>query len=412
MSHVPSATPLLQRRAILVSAVACALLALLVASATPAVSQSDPNAQRRKVQQQRAQKAAEVNALKASDAELERALDALNANLRSQEAAAASARQAAETASRDAAEAKAEEQRVAAERAKVQGAMRDVAVDAYIRGPQEQEAEVAGDTLSDTVLREHLLQLAVGRSTDLADQLGALGQDLALKRKAAEDAVALATARRRQMDAQLGQLASAKSAKQRLADGVESRLERALAEADSLAAVDKQLAAKIAARQATLASKAGPPRASRSSGSGSGSSSSSGGSRPGPKPNLRTVRGITVHESIADNLEALLNASDGAGMNFGGQGYRSSEGQVAARRANCGSSDYDVYEKPASQCSPPTARPGQSMHEQGLAVDFTNNGRLIQSRSDPAFTWLKNNASRFGFYNLPAEPWHWSTNGN
>ena len=415
MSHVPSAPPLLQRRAILVLAIASALLALLVASAAPAVSQSDPNAQRRKVQQQRAQKAAEVNALKASDAELDRALDALNANLRSQEAAAASARQAAETASRDAAEAKAEEQRIAAERARVQGAMRDVAVDAYIRGPQEQEAQVAGDTLSDTVLREHLLQLAVGRSTDLADQLGALGEDLAVKRKAAEDAVALATARKRQMDAQLGQLASAKSAKQRLADGVESRLERALAEADSLAAVDKQLAARIASRQAALAQKAGPARASRggvAAGGGAASGGGGGGSRPGPKPNLRTVRGITVHESIADNLEALLNASDGAGLGLGGSGYRSSEGQVAARRANCGSSDYDVYEKPASQCSPPTARPGQSMHEQGLAVDFTNNGALIRSRSDAAFTWLKSNAARFGFYNLPAEPWHWSTNGN
>jgi hypothetical protein len=52
------------------------------------------------------------------------------------------------------------------------------------------------------------------------------------------------------------------------------------------------------------------------------------------------------------------------------------------------------------------------MHEQGLAVDFTNGGKLIQSRSDPAFVWLKGNASRFGFYNLPSEPWHWSTNGN
>ena len=52
------------------------------------------------------------------------------------------------------------------------------------------------------------------------------------------------------------------------------------------------------------------------------------------------------------------------------------------------------------------------MHEQGLAIDFTNNGRLISSRSDPAFQWLSGNASRFGLYNLPSEPWHWSTNGN
>ena len=375
-------------------------LMLLLASAPTAGAQSDPSAKRRQVQQQRAKKAAEVNALKASDSELENALDALDGNLRTQEAAAADARRAADAASQQAIKARAEQQRAAEALRKVQTAMRQVAVDAYVRGPQAAAADVGGDRLSDMVLREHLLETAVGRTTDLADQLRALGQDLALKRKAADDAVAQAVARKRQMDSQLGELAAAKAAKQRLADGVEARLEKALAEADSLAAVDKQLASQIAARQAALSRRAGPS-----------SGRSSGGSRPSSAGSLTTVRGITVASSIADNLEALLNASDGAGLNLGGQGYRSSDGQVAARRNNCGSSDYDIYEKPASQCSPPTARPGQSMHEQGLAVDFTNNGRIL-NRSDPAFTWLKGNAGRYGFYNLPSEPWHWSTNGN
>ena len=66
---------------------------------------------------------------------------------------------------------------------------------------------------------------------------------------------------------------------------------------------------------------------------------------------------------------------------------------------------------PPSSCSPPTARPGTSLHEQGLAIDFTNNGRLITSRSDPAFQWLAANAGGYGFRNLPSEPWHWSTTG-
>ncbi|HSH59498.1 MAG TPA: M15 family metallopeptidase, partial [Acidimicrobiales bacterium] len=96
------------------------------------------------------------------------------------------------------------------------------------------------------------------------------------------------------------------------------------------------------------------------------------------------------------------------GFSLSGGGYRSSDAQIAARRANCGG---DVYNKPASQCRPPTARPGQSMHERGLAIDFTWNGRLISS-GNPAFQWLRGNASRFGLYNLPREPWHWSTNGN
>ena len=28
-----------------------------------------------------------------------------------------------------------------------------------------------------------------------------------------------------------------------------------------------------------------------------------------------------------------------------------------------------------------------------------------------AFVWLAANAGRFGFSNLPSEPWHWSTTG-
>ena len=51
------------------------------------------------------------------------------------------------------------------------------------------------------------------------------------------------------------------------------------------------------------------------------------------------------------------------------------------------------------------------MHEQGKAIDFTYNGRTIGSRSSPAFRWLRDNAGRYGFKNLPSEPWHWSTNG-
>jgi LAS superfamily LD-carboxypeptidase LdcB len=122
---------------------------------------------------------------------------------------------------------------------------------------------------------------------------------------------------------------------------------------------------------------------------------------------------ITVASSIAGNLQSLLNAASSSGVSMCGGGYRSSAGQIETRRNNCGTSNYDIYQKPAGDCSPPTARPGQSMHERGLAVDFTcNGGGAISSQSSPCFRWLDSNASRYGFYNLPSEPWHWSSNGN
>ena len=122
---------------------------------------------------------------------------------------------------------------------------------------------------------------------------------------------------------------------------------------------------------------------------------------------------ITVASSIAGSLQSMLNAAASSGINLCGGGYRSSAQQIETRRANCGDSYYAIYQMPSSQCSPPTAPPGTSMHERGLAIDFTcNGGGAIGSRSSPCFQWLAGNASGYGFYNLPSEPWHWSSNGN
>ena len=54
--------------------------------------------------------------------------------------------------------------------------------------------------------------------------------------------------------------------------------------------------------------------------------------------------------------------------------YRDPQRQIELRQQNCGSSHYAIYEAPSSACSPPTARPGSSNHERGLAVDFQNCG--------------------------------------
>ena len=50
------------------------------------------------------------------------------------------------------------------------------------------------------------------------------------------------------------------------------------------------------------------------------------------------------------------------------------------------------------------------MHEQGLAIDFTQGGRAL-TRGSSGYAWLRRNAASYGFYNLPSEPWHWSVNG-
>jgi len=107
-------------------------------------------------------------------------------------------------------------------------------------------------------------------------------------------------------------------------------------------------------------------------------------------------------------LRALLNAARGSGLALSGGGYRDPSAQIELRKQHCGTSYYAIYEMSSSSCSPPTAQPGTSQHELGLAVDFSN----CQSRSSACHQWLRTNGARFGLYNLPSEPWHWSTSGN
>ncbi len=127
---------------------------------------------------------------------------------------------------------------------------------------------------------------------------------------------------------------------------------------------------------------------------------------------LTTVQGITVSSTIADQVDRLLTAAEADGVSLTGSGYRDRARQIELRRAHCGTSNYAIYEMPSSSCSPPTARPGMSMHERGLAIDFSCDGSLVRSRSGSCYRWLADNAASYGLYNLPSEPWHWSTTGS
>ena len=117
---------------------------------------------------------------------------------------------------------------------------------------------------------------------------------------------------------------------------------------------------------------------------------------------------IEVHEDIAEQTRRLYQAAFDQGLDLAGWGYRPIQLQIELRAAHCGGSDYDIWHKPVSQCSPPTARPGFSRHEQGRAIDFTFNGASIKSRESTGFRWLAQNAPQYGFVNLASEPWHWS----
>lgn len=130
-----------------------------------------------------------------------------------------------------------------------------------------------------------------------------------------------------------------------------------------------------------------------------------GRAQPPPGP-LTNVRGIIVDTNIAAAVEALLAAAEGDGIVLAGTGHRDTARQIQLRHAHCGVTDYAIHHAPSSACSPPTARPGTSMHEHGLAIDFADCAPVT-----PCFQWLSTHAGAYGFHNLPSEPWHWSTTG-
>ncbi|MCO8128988.1 D-alanyl-D-alanine carboxypeptidase family protein [Acidimicrobiia bacterium EGI L10123] len=395
---------------------ALAVLGLLAGSfamslAAPDEARADTASERAEVQRKRAAVASEIDTLRATNAQVEAALSALNSNVATQTAALRDAeRRSAEA---DAALTRATELVVAkqAEIAALDEAVKDLAVETFIRPPSSASLvdSLESETIGEAELKQSLLEAKSSSQLDALDQLDRAREDLELAQAAAEDAAAAAEREQAAVDARLDEVTVARDQQAKVVAEVESRLDRQLAEAAVLDQQDQALGAQLAAEQAALAKRLAAQRAAaaaaqRSSGPVTISITGSG--------SIVSVRGIRIHQSIADNLAGLLSAAQSDGISLSGWGYRDSQRQIQLRRQNCGSSNYAVYQMSPSACSPPTARPGASNHERGLAVDFTYGGSTIKSRSSPAFQWLRANAARYGFYNLPSEPWHWSVNGN
>jgi hypothetical protein len=401
-------------------------------------TERDPAEEREALRGQRAELALQIDALEADDAEVRTALKDIEDNVRGQQARLANARRAADDAAIRADEAQRAADAKAVEMVALRARVARLAVDAYINPPLDDYLDrLKADTATIAAQKEALMEVGAARTSDVVDQLRAVKHDYERELAAAVEARADAAQQELEAGRRLTDLRAARDQQQEFAGQVEMRLSAKLAEADALAAVDAELAAEITAQQMVLAEQLRQAAAAAPAQVADPAPPPPGGPSPplppatgapaapppptpppsGPPPSvpapvpLATVRGITVHSSIAGQLDAMLGAAAASGVVLGGSGYRDINRQIQLRRQNCGPSDYAVWQMPASQCSPPTAIPGTSMHERGLAVDFTWNGSAITSRSSPAFAWLAANAARYGFHNLPSEPWHWSTSG-
>ncbi len=281
----------------------------------------------------------------------------------------------------------------------------------------ENLSNVDGPTgVADTL---HVLEIALGDKTTLVDEAHRLVEQTARLAKEASDARHNAEVQLAASIAARDDAAALHAQVLALMDEAEQALEHqrqvveetssALSQAkDHVATLEEQ---KRAAERAAAAARAAAARAAAARAaarSGRIEAVPAGGG-------LVTVGGITVAAALAPNLEALLKAARADGIVLGGSGYRSVN---VTKRLRIINGCPDVYSSPSWTCRVPTARPGSSMHERGLAIDFTWRGRTIcyplppgRCHGNAAFDWLRANAGRYGLYGLSSESWHWSTTG-
>jgi hypothetical protein len=423
------------------------------------------------VRAQRGEAELAVDALQAEDAEVQAAITTLEANVATQQSELDEAERALTAAE---AEVEAATASVAAQQLHIDelnAATDALVVEAFVNPPSDNALDsFKADTLSDATIKQALVGIQSDSDADVLDQLEQAYEDLEVEKANKEVLAAEAETMRATAESELVEVQNALTQQEDFAADVEERLNAKLAEVESLRQFDEELADKLEREQAEIAARlraaqvaAAAPAAAEAAAAEAAAAEAaaaeaaaaaaaqapappaapapapapapasapapapapSGGGGGGPAPSviapapggLATVTcpyggSVQVAGSIAGNVQGLLDLSAAQGVSLcASSGWRSPQRQIELRQQNCGTSYYAIYLMPSSQCSPPTARPGSSLHEQGLAVDFSCNGGGAIRYGNSCWNFLVANANSFGLYNLPSEPWHWSTTG-
>ena len=428
---------------------AVVVLLCVVAAAAPAAAQSDEEIierekqikRDREAQREELDRAAEeaTTGLDAATAEAEDLIDALNraqAAVDAQQSALDEAERAVADAEAVVQEAEVRIAELEAELVATQEGLREAVIESYVsfQAPTGTFSVLGSDPWQNA-REEALAGFATGSRIDDIDELRRLGEELERWRLQAREAADEAEAQRRAAALILGDLRTAVDREAELSVAAEERVERRLYEVQTLKQIDAQYAAEIEAAEREIAAALERQRAAeearrraeeearrraeeeaRRQAEADAAEAAGRELAESVDPSdtdlpLVWVRGFEVHTQIADAVEGLVAAMEAEGFDLGGWGYRTAQEQINLRRSNCGASEWEIWSKPSSTCRPPTARPGRSNHERGLAIDLTNNGRLITSRNSAVFQALQRLAPQFGLKNLPSEPWHWSVDG-
>lgn len=346
-----------------------------------------------------------VDASQASFEEVAAALDGINALVDLQEARLADAAQAVTSAELLVDQAELQRQAIEEEAVELRALVAELAVESFTgengENGEDLTAFLLNDDPTEAVRRRSLIEFQTGNMADALDRLRVLGVEAEQvevdRARAVEDAE---INRAEQVDRQ-GELEAAQAQQLQLVLDVEARLEARLAEAAAVRAFDEELAAEIQQQEEVIAARI---RAEAAAAAAAEAAARAAALPPLPSSgDIVNASGFQVHVSVANDVMNMIDAAAVDGVILSGSGWRSPDRTAELRVINgCP----DVFTSSPSTCRIPTARPGSSQHERGLAIDFRSCWR-----GSACFTWLANNAADFGFFNLPSESWHWSTTG-
>jgi Tfp pilus assembly protein PilO len=372
--------------------------------ADPAVvAGQDVAAQRAAIQQQLAETGNAAAVARQVEADALRQVAELDAALDSQRAQLDSARQASATAKDQAATAEADAAVATTKLEDQHDLLRQAVVDMFINLPAEDELQLMLTVDAAQVqVAEGLLAGRADVRQGIVDDYQRAQEQANRRARTARVAAAKADDAQAQEEDAVAELARQQAERAGQLAQVRSRLAALEAEVGVLVGQDAELAQRLSAETlATTGSLAVTVKVD-------GTWTVTPAGLPA-RTDMVQVPGTTlwVHTLIGGPVAKLVADAAAAGVALDGGAYRDTTEQIALRQAHCGPGYDAVFNAPAASCSPPTARPGRSMHERGLAIDFDH----CSSRDTPCYTWLAKNAARYGLFNLPSEPWHWSVNG-
>ncbi len=113
-----------------------------------------------------------------------------------------------------------------------------------------------------------------------------------------------------------------------------------------------------------------------------------------------------LNTQAAADFNRMVAAAKQDGVNITvSQGYR----KLGSPDEGCGGgfTQWCAWKKYKAGTGNLAAKPGTSNHGWGSAIDVEN-----CRRGSKVHTWLKNNSTKFGFYPLASESWHWDHKGS